>query len=107
MEPASCSILIWVNTRRSQISCSSSTIASTGRIIGTMIPQKRCQPLAPSSWAASSTSSETWVSAGVDREGDERHATQTTMTPATRKKLSGFASQSYPVMSTPGIMLSR
>ena len=55
-------IVIWVNTRRSQMSCSSRTIEMTGRIIGRMMPQKRCQPFAPSSWAASMTSSETWVS---------------------------------------------
>ncbi len=44
------------------MTCSSATTKSTGRMSGTARYQNRCQALAPSSSAASSTSAGTWSS---------------------------------------------
>jgi len=82
-------------------------MAMTGLIIGRMMPKNRCRPLAPSSAAASSTSSDTWVSPANDEKATNGTDIQMTMTLATMKKVVGVSSQLNLFMSTPGIMSSR
>ncbi len=63
MPPASCRAKIWVNTLRSQMIWSTVSTITTGRRIGITTFVNRCHGPAPSSWAASSSSPGTCVSA--------------------------------------------
>ena len=72
------------------------TTSSTGLIVGSMTCRSRCTGPAPSISAASTMSSETWVSAAYTVNATNGTLIQTMITVATKKNDSGRSSQEWP-----------